>query len=55
MNEHFDEIIKKSPIIQQEINDIKAISKEKTISLSGNDLILGKPLLKQSWEDILLQ
>ena len=46
LNENLDNIIKKSPIIQQEINDLKAISKEKSISLSGNDLGWGKPLLK---------
>ena len=46
LNENLDNIIKKSPIIQQEINDLKTISKEKSISLSGNDLGWGKPLLK---------
>jgi hypothetical protein len=32
--------------IEKEINDLIAISKEKTISLTKNDLDWGKPILK---------
>ena len=41
---NLDVILNKTPIIEQEIKDLQIISKEKIISLGGNDLIWGNPI-----------
>ena len=51
LNASLDEILKKSPIIQQEISDLKAISNEKTVPLSTNDLPWGKPSGKEKFQN----
>ena len=44
LTENLDVILNKTPIIEQEIKDLQIISKEKIISLGGNDLIWGNPI-----------
>ena len=44
LTENEDVILKKTPIIEQEIKDLQIISKEKIITLGGNDLIWGNPI-----------
>ena len=41
---NLDVILNKTPIIEQEIKDLQIISKEKIITLGGNDLIWGNPI-----------
>ena len=45
LKENLDEILSKTPIIEQEIKDLELLSKEKIISSKGNDINWGNTIL----------
>ena len=46
LNDKLEVILKETTLIEKEIKDLKAISKEKIVSLKKNDIDWGKPKLK---------